>query len=291
MKPSRKRELAADLMKRYGASMRKACAAIGLSRVVYLYRSVAADDAALVMRIKDITRTRVHYGYRRVHVMLKREGFKDNHKRVYRLYKEQGLSLRHKRPKRNKAAQLRQPKTLAHSMNQIWSMDFVADNLFDGRKLRMLTVVDCYSRESLAIHVGQSLKGEDVVQVLNRIVHERGQPQTIKTDNGSEFISKVMDKWAYERGIEMDFSRPGKPTDNAMVESFNGRLRQECLNEHWFMGLADAQDQIEAWRRHYNEVRPHSALDWLTPIKFARQAGSEPGLPNNKESEILTSER
>jgi len=278
-------------MTRYGASMRKACAAIQLSRVVYLYQSAARDNTALVMRMKEITQTRVHYGYRRVHVMLKREGFKDNHKRIYRLYKEQGLSLRHKRPKRNKAAQLRQPKMLALQINQIWSMDFVADNLFDGRKLRMLTVVDCCSRESLAIHVGQSLKGDDVVRVLNAIVRERGQPQTIKTDNGSEFISKVMDKWAYERGVELDFSRPGKPTDNAMVESFNGRLRQECLNEHWFMSLADAQDKIEAWRRFYNEARPHGALDWLTPIEFARQIGLKPDLANNQEPEILTSER
>ena len=179
MKPSRKRELASDLMQRYGANMRKACAVVQLSRVVYLYQSTARDSTALVMRMKEITQTRVHYGYRRVHVMLKREGFKDNHKRVYRLYSEQGLSLRHKRPKRNKAAQLRQPKTLAQRINQIWSMDFVADNLFDGRKLRMLTVVDCYTRESLAIHVGQSLKGDDVVRVLNAIVYERGQPETI----------------------------------------------------------------------------------------------------------------
>ena len=140
--------------------------------------------------------------------------------------------MRLKRAKRNKTAQLRQPKTLAHHINQIWSMDFVADNLFDGRKLRMLTVVDCYSRESLAIYVGRSLKGEDVVRLFNSIVSERGQPQTIKADNGSEFISKAMDKWAYERGVEIDYGRPGKPTGNAMVESFNGRLRQECLNEH-----------------------------------------------------------
>lgn len=278
-------------MRRYGTSMRKACAAIQLSRVVYLYRSVGRDNTALVMRMKEITQTRVHYGYRRVHVMLKREGYKDNHKRVYRLYREQGMSLRHKRPRRNKAARLRQPKTLAQRINQIWSMDFVADNLFDGRKLRMLTVVDCYSRESLAIHVGQSLKGEDVVRVLNQIAQERGRPQTIKADNGSEFISKVMDKWAYEKGVEIDFSRPGKPTDNAMVESFNGRLRQECLNEHWFMSLDDAKDKIEAWRRHYNESRPHSALDWKTPTEFAQQTGLKHGLSDSKEPEIPTSER
>ena len=224
------------------------------------------------MRIKEITQTRVHYGYRRVHVLLRRERFKDNHKRIYRLYRAQGLSLRYKRPKRNKAAQLRQPKTLASQINQMWSMDFVADNLFDARKLRMLTVVDCCSRESLAIHVGQSLKGEDVASVLSQIVAERGKPQTIKSDNGSEFISKVMDKWAYELGVELDFSRPGKPTDNAMVESFNGRLRQECLNEHWFMSLQNAQDKIGAWRQHYNETRPHSALNWMTPNEFARSS-------------------
>jgi putative transposase len=148
LKPSRKRELATDLMKRYGVSMRKACAVLRLSRVVYLYQSAARDDTALLMRMKEITQTRVHYGYRRVHLMLEREGFKDNHERVYHLYREEGLSLRHKRPRRSKAARLRQPKTLAQCVNQIWSMDFVADNLFDGRKLRMLTVVDCFTRES-----------------------------------------------------------------------------------------------------------------------------------------------
>lgn len=214
-----------------------------LSRTVYRYQSIAADSSALRMRIKEITQTRVHYGYRRVHVLLKREGFKDNHKRVYRLYRQQGLSLRHKRPRRNKAAQLRQPHMQAHRVNQMWSMDFVADNLFDGRKLRMLTVLDCYTRESLSIHVGQSLKGEDVVQVLSAIVNTRGKPETIKTDNGSEFVGKVMDRWAYEHAIAMDLSRPGKPTDNAMVESFNGRLRQECLNQHWFLSLGDAKDK------------------------------------------------
>jgi putative transposase len=286
LKPSRKRELARDLIQRYGASQRRACDALQLSRSVYGYESLVKDSGALLMRIKEITQTRVHYGYRRVHVLLKREGFTDNHKRVYRLYREQGLSLRHQRPKRNKAAQQRQPITVAHHRNQVWSMDFVADNLFDGRKLRMLTVVDCFTRESLAIHVGQSLKGEDVVRVVEAIARLRGAPQSIKTDNGSEFISKVMDKWAYERGVQIDFSRPGKPTDNAMVESFNGRLRQECLNEHWFMSLADAQGKIETWRRHYNESRPHSALDWATPHEFALQHGFKPVLQGKQRAEI-----
>ncbi len=148
----------------------------------------------------------------------------------------------------------------------------MADNLFDGRKLRMLTVVDCCSRESLAIHVGQSLKGEDVVGVLSQIVAERGKPQTIKSDNGSEFIGNLMGKWAYERNIELDFSRPGKPTNNAIVESFNGRLRLDCLNKHWFISLQDAQDKIRAWRQHYNETRPHSALNWMSPNEFDRSS-------------------
>ena len=278
-------------MERFGASMRKACAVIQLSRVVYLYRSVARDSTSLVMRMKEITRTRLHYGYRRVHVMLRREGFKDNHKRVYRLYRQEGMSLRHKRPRRSKASQQRQPVIAAQRVNQVWSMDFVADNLFDGRKLRMLTVVDCYSRESLAIHVGQSLKGEDVVQVLNGIAAQRGRPQVIKSDNGSEFIGKAMDKWAYEHRVALDFSRPGRPTDNAMVESFNGRLRQECLNEHWFMSLADARTKIEAWRRHYNESRPHGALDWKTPLEFARCSGPRPAASADKEPENPTFER
>lgn len=261
---------------RYGGSIRQTCAALSISRSVYSYQSVARDTTALVMRIREITAVRVHYGYRRVHVLLRREGWKDNHKRVYRLYRAEGLSLRHYRPRRNKAARLRQPKHLAHAMNEIWSMDFVSDALFDGRRLRALTVVDGYTCESLAIEVGQSLKGEDVVRVLERITADRGWPGTIKVDNGSEFISKAMDRWAYEHGVELDFSRPGKPTDNAKIESFNGRFREECLNAHWFLSLEDAKSKIETWRRDYNEYRPHSTLQWLTPAEFARQCKEAP---------------
>ena len=262
-----------------------------MSRSLYGYRSVARDATALILRIKEIAAARVHYGYRRVHVMLRREGWNDNHKRVYRLYQQEGLSLRLKRPKRNKSARLRQPKYLVTAMNQIWSMDFVADALFDGRRLRALTVVENYSRESLAIDVGQNLKGEDVVNTLNRITTERGLPATIKVDNGSEFISKVMDRWAYERGVELDFSRPGTPTDNAKVESFNGRFRQECLNTHWFLSLDVARRKIEAWRQDYNESRPHSALKWATPAEFARQARENALKETPKAPESSTNER
>lgn len=262
-----------------------------MSASTYLYVPRRKDESVLKARIKEITDTRVHYGYRRVHVMLRREGHMDIVKRVYRLYREEGLSLRLKRPRRNKAAQRRQPKQLAHAMNEIWSMDFVADALFDGRKFLMLRVVDLFTRECLAIDVEQRLTGEDVVRVLTAISHERGLPRTIKSDNGSEFISKAMDKWAYERGVELNFSRPGKPTDNANVESFNGRLRQECLNASWFMSLNDAKDKIEAWRRYYNESRPHSALDWSTPAEFARRWWLQPATAIPQTPEISTSER
>lgn len=280
-----------ELIQRFGCRQRNALRVVKMSASTYLYKPVKKDESALKMRIKEITDTRVHYGYRRVHVLLRREGHPDNVKRIYRLYREEGLSLRLKRSRRNKAAQLRQPKQLAHAMNEIWRMDFVADALFDGRKLRMLTVVDLFTRQCLAIDVGQSLKGEDVVRTLNDITEQRGLPRTIKTDNGSEFISKVMDRWAYERGVELDFSRPGKPTDNAAVESFNGRLRQECLNAHWFLSLADAQAKIEAWRRDYNESRPHSALGWSTPAEFVLRCCLQAATAISEEPEVSTSER
>ncbi|MEI6000721.1 IS3 family transposase, partial [Paraburkholderia bengalensis] len=249
------------------------------------------DPSALVMRIREITQTRVHYGYRRVHVMLRREGWRDNHKRVYRLYREQGLSLRHKRPRRNRSARLRQPKQTVTSVNEIWSMDFVADALFDGRRLRTLTIVDNYTRECLAIDVGASLRGEDVVAALDRITANRPLPRFIKADNGSEFISKALDRWAYENGVEIDFSRPGKPTDNAKSESFNGRFREECLNSHWFLSLEDASRKIEVWREYYNEARPRSALEWMTPAEFARQQACRVNSAQPTEPEISNSER
>ena len=278
-------------MQRYGASQTQACAVLRISRSVYGYRSRARDARPLVHRIKEIAATRVHYGYRRVHVLLRREGWRDNCKRVYRLYRAEGLSLRHCRPRRNKSARLRQPKQVVSAMNEIWSMDFVADALFDGRRLRALTVVDNYTRECLAIEVGQSLKGDDVVNALLRITAERGKPQTIKVDNGSEFISKAMDRWAYENRVDLDFSRPGKPTDNAKVESINGRFRVECLNTHWFLSLADAQRKIEAWRQDYNEARPHSALAWSTPSEYARRARLLAKSTATTESEISIVDR
>lgn len=155
-------------------------------------------------------------------------------------------------------------------------MHFVSDALFDGRRLRALTVVDAYTREALAIDVDQGIRGEQVVETMDRIASGRGAPHTIRVDNGPEFISKALDRWAYENGVKLDFSRTGKPTDNAFVESFNGRFRDECLNTHWFLSLADARSKIDAWRRDYNECRPHISLGWLTPAEFASSAGVKP---------------
>lgn len=280
-----------ELCTRFGASERQVCALLKLSRSVYYYRSVARDSTALTLRIREISKARVHYGYRRVHVLLKRQGWPDNHKRVYRLYREEGPSLRHKRPRRHKTARIRQPTQQASGPNQIWSMDFVSDALFDGRRLRALTVVDQFTRECLAIEVGQSLKREDVARTMDYLAATRGTPQTIKVDNGSEFAGRVMDRWAYERGVELDFSRPGKPTDNAFVESFNGRLREECLNAHWFLSLDDARGKIEAWRCFYNEARPHSALGWLTPAEFARQYSARGDAAAQQEPDFSTNSR
>lgn len=256
-------------MVNYKISTRRSCEVLQLSHSVYYYHSNRREDLPLRLRVKEIALSRVRYGLKRIYTLLRREGWKDNHKRVYRVYKEEGLNLRSKRPRRSRAAATRLDRIDGLQLYQCWSMDFVSDALFDGRKFRTLTVVDNYSRECLAISVGQSLKGTDVVQALEYLKHEKGVvPQRLQTDNGSEFISKEVDRWAYENKVTMDYSRPGKPTDNPFVESFNGSFRDECLNAHWFLSLEDAKEKIEAWRVEYNEFRPHSSLDNLTPAEF-----------------------
>ncbi len=268
----RKRKVADRLRAAYQVSTRRACDVVLLARSSYHYRSIADGQDQLRIRIRDIAQARVHYGYRRVTIQLRREGWCVNHKRVYRLYTEQCLAMKRAKPRRSRGSKRRSDRPKATGVNQVWAMDFVADQLFDGKRIRVLTLIDTYSRECLALTVGQSLKGADVVRVLEGIRRRRGVPQTICVDNGSEFVSKVMDLWSYSQGVRLDFSRPGKPTDNAMIESFNSRFRQECLNEHWFLSLADAREIIEAWRMDYNRERPHSALGNLTPQAFARTA-------------------
>jgi putative transposase len=197
----------------------------------------------------------VRYGYRRIHVLLLREGWRVNVKRVYRLYRELGLQLRNKTPKRRVKAKLRDDRKSAASTNEVWAMDFVHDQLAGGKKIRVLTIVDTFSRFSPAVEPRFSFRGADVVETLERVGREHGFPKMIRVDQGTEFVSKDLDLWAYTRGVVLDFSRPGKPTDNAFIESFNGKFRAECLNAHWFMSLDDAR-----------EVRPHSAIGNKPPI-------------------------
>ncbi|MNS98665.1 IS2 transposase TnpB [compost metagenome] len=259
-----------DLRFDYGVSIRRACNVVGMFTSVYHYKRRRDEQLPLRNRIKEIAASRVRYGYLRIHILLRREGWKVNHKRIYRLYREEGLSLRHKRPKRHKTAAHRQPRSDLYEANQCWSMDFVSDALYNGKRFRSLTVVDAYTRECLAIEVDQGIRGEQVVSVLERLRFLRGVPKNIRVDNGPEFISKVLDRWAYENGVTLDFSRPGKPTDNAFIESFNGSFRDECLNVNWFLSLDDARDKIEEWRDEYNHRRPHMALAGQTPAEFAR---------------------
>ncbi len=251
-------------------SERRACRALLFGRSSQRYKGKKDEQAALRMRIKEIAAVRVRYGYKRIHVLLRREGWRVNHKRVYRIYCEEGLNLRTKRPRRRKSAAHRVARDEARALNESWSMDFAADALFDGKRFRALTVVDNFSRQCLGIRVDQGIKGDDVVKELEYLKATRGIPKVIFCDNGTEFVSKAMDKWAYENGVTLDFSRPGKPTDNALVESFIGSFRDECLNVNWFLSLEDAKEKIEAWRIDYNEFRPHSSLGDKTPADFAK---------------------
>ena len=225
-------------------------------------------------RMCELAQVRIRYGYRRLHVLLRREGWILGRELAYRLYTEESPQLRSKRPRRRKMVVARRERYVPKRSNQAWSMDFVADQLADGRKLRALTVVDVFTREAPCIRVGQKLRGEDVVDACNRLVAKRGAPARVFVDNGSEFSGRLMDLWAYHHGVQIDFSRPGKPTDNSFVESFNGSFRDECLNVHWLESLEEAREKIETWRIDYNDSRPHQGLKDMTPTEFALKSRS-----------------
>ena len=255
-------------------SIRRACRLIAFDTSTYHYRSCRPDQATLKARMKEIAETRVRYGCRRVHVLLQREGWQVNHKRTYKLYKEMGLQLRNKTPKRRVKAKLREDRQPAVRPNDVWAMDFLHDQLATGRKIRVLTIVDTFSRFSPALDARLSYRGEDVVATLERVCRTAGYPKAIRVDQGSEFISRDLDLWAYARGVTLDFSRPGKPTDNAFAEAFNSRVRAECMNAHWFLTLADAREKLEAWRRYYNEDRPHGAIGHKPPMSLQNSGGA-----------------
>ncbi len=257
----------------YQVGVRRACAVLGLSRTSYYYRSIRIDDFALRKRIREIAETRIRYGYQRIHVLLRREGWPVNHKRVYRIYCEEGLNFRSKRPKRRRSAAHRKKQPQATRIDQVWSMDFVADNLFNGRRIRALTVVDIFRWQSPAIHMDHSIKAEQVVSTMDALRLFAGRmPERIQVDNGPEFISKALDKRAYENGVTFDLSRPGKPMDNAFIESFNGSFLNEFLNVHCFLSVADARKKIEQWRWDCNRFRPYSSLWNKPPDQFMEEA-------------------
>lgn len=269
MKPAQKKTLVDFLRVGYKIGKRKACQLIGLNRATYYYESQTKDQTALKIRLRDLAASRVRYGYRRLHVLLQREGWKINHKRVYRIYQQEGLSLRLKRAKK-RVSVARVPTPPANAPNEQWSMDFMADALADGRRFRVLTLVDNFSRVSPALEVDFSLPGEKVVAVLDQLAAAGKKPKVLHVDNGPEFISKALDAWAHRNGVHLDFSRPGKPTDNPFIESFNGKLRTECLEQNWFASLNEAKERLEAHRKEYNTERPHTALQYLTPEQYLK---------------------
>ena len=255
-----------------GRSIRKACLLVGLTRASYDYQPVKGRDDKLREKIRDLAHQRRRFGCPRIHLLLRREGLVVNHKRTERIYREEGLSLR-KRKRKKTTAMARVILPAPARPNERWSMDFVTDSIVTGRRFRALVIVDDYSRECPAIEVDTSMGGRRVVGVLDRLAELRGLPEVITIDNGPEFAGKVLDEWAYRQGVKLNLIRPGKPIENAYAESFIGRLRDECLNENWFISLKDARDVIECWRIDYNEGRPHTSLGGLTPREYLENAG------------------
>jgi putative transposase len=268
------RELVRGMCIDWGVSIRGACGALRFGTSTFHYKSRRTDQAAVERRIKEIAETRVRYGYRRVHGLLRREGWVINMKKTRRIYNELGLQLRNKHPKRRVKAKLREDRQEAVEPNDVWAMDFVHDQLATGKKLRILTIVDTHSRYCPVVDPRFSYRGRTWSRPWKGVCQAGGYPKTIRVDNGSEFISRDLDLWAYANEVTLDFSRPGKPTDNGFIEAFNSKLRAECLNAHWFMSLADAREKLDAWRRDYNEVRPHSAIGYNVPADIHNPDGS-----------------
>ena len=289
--PTGKRAVVSHLVSAHGPSQRRACRLAGFSLSSYQYRCRSHDDEALRARLKGLAAKRRRFGYRRLHVLLRREGWEVNHKKVYRIYVEERLQVRRRRRKR--IARTERRRLLAvNAVNLRWSMDFQHDVTAKAQRFRTLNIVDDFSRECPVIEVDTSLTGERVCRVLDRLKASRGLPLEIVLDNGPEMISKALDEWAYRNKVHLKYIEPGKPNQNAFIESFNGRFRDECLNEHWFANLGEARRIIEAWRLDCNQDRPHSALGYLTPNEFAssRQGLTPTVIPSIAKSGIKSME-
>lgn len=278
--PTQRRAGVAWAREAYRIPERRACRVMAVSRSTVRYESVRPSQEPLRARLKELAAVRVSYGYRRLHILLRREGWRVNRKLIERLYREEGLTLRRRKQKRRRSALRRQGIAPASAINELWAMDFVHDTLSNGRTVRVLTVLDVYSRECVALEAGVGFRGEDVAGILSAAGEERGSlPKAISVDNGTEFTSRALDHWAYWNRVKLDFSRPGKPTDNPFIEAFNGSLRRECLSQHWFVDLKDAQRTLSGWKDEYNNVRPHSSLQDQAPAHFGGGGHFIPG-PN-----------
>ncbi len=271
--PQAKRLAIEMLQLKHFMSQRRACKLVGLNRSVARYK-FEKDQTMLLEKIKKIAFERRRFGYRRIHLLLKKSGEQVNHKRVWRLYKEAGLKVI-KRGGRKKAVGSRLVKIAPQRANQRWSVDFVSDALYDGRRIRLLTIVDDFTRECLKIIVDRSINGQRVAKELSQLVLECGIPEEIISDNGTEFTSNAILSWAYEQRICWRYIEPGKPIQNAFIESFNGKLRDECLNENWFTGINDARRVINSWQLDYNKNRPHTAHNGLSPWEFIEKTRLE----------------
>ncbi|RZU48111.1 putative transposase [Fluviicoccus keumensis] len=262
-------------MHRYGISERRACQLAQVNRKTFRQPARPDRDSPLRQRLRELAEQRRRFGSPRLHALLRREGWHINHKRVERVYREEGLSLR-LRKRRKRPSHLRIVPPSPTGPNESWAMDFVSDTLNNGRRIRMLTLVDTWSRECQWIEVDHSLSGHRVVRVLEQLRLMQQKPVRIQVDNGPEFTSKALDEWAHSHQVKLEFIRPGKPVENAYIESFNGRLREECLNQHSFRNLAEARSLIEEWRQDYNLSRPHSALDYMTPAEYREKNQPQP---------------
>jgi putative transposase len=269
--PAARREAAARLSQDYEVSQRRACKALGADRSSVRYRSRRPDDAAIRVRMRELAVARRRFGYRRLHILLRREGMHMNHKKLRRIYGEERLQVR-RRGGRKRALGTRSPLTIPQGRNQRWSMDFLGDAFADGRRFRILAVVDDFTRECLCLVADTSLPGVRVAREFDAVVAGRGKPLLCVSDNGPEFTGLAMLRWCQESGIDWHYIEPGKPTQNAFIESFNGRLRDELLNETLFVSLAYARAELEAWRLDYNTVRPHSAIGNVPPAIYANRS-------------------
>lgn len=257
-----------EFIKTKNISERRGCRLVSLNRRSFRYRRKLPADNDLVERVRKLAVEYPRFGYRRIHALLRREGSEINLKRIYRLWKQEKLSLPKRRERKARVKPLIGIEPKAEKANQVWTYDFVFDQSLSGKSLKMLTLIDEYTRECLAVEVGVSIKSERVRNILQRVCSGKGKPELIRSDNGSEFTGKAVGIWLAENGIKPLFIEPGKPWHNGKGESFNGKLRDECLSREWFSSVKEAQAVIENWRRFYNEKRPHSSLGYLTPSEF-----------------------